>query len=144
MRFWDSSALVPLIVEQASSRQVDRWLAADRQLAVWTLTVIELTSAVMRLAREQRITDADASRAETRIDTLARGSHIVVDIEGVKSQARRLLRVHPLRAADAMQLGAAWEWAGGRPAGRVFHTLDVRLARAARREGFRVVPDALE
>ena len=144
MRFWDSSALVPLIVGQAASRQVERWLAADRQIAVWTLTAIELTSAVMRLAREQQLTDADASRAETRIDALARGSHTVVDVEGVKSQARRLLRVHPLRAADAMQLGAAWEWAGGRPSGRVFHTLDARLARAARREGFRVVLDASE
>ncbi|MCY3843917.1 MAG: type II toxin-antitoxin system VapC family toxin [Acidobacteria bacterium] len=144
MRFWDSSAIVPLIVGQAASRQVDRWLAADRQIAVWTLTAIELTSAVMRLAREQQITDADASRAETRIEALARGSHTVMDVEGVKSQARRLLRVHPLRAADAMQLGAAWEWAGGRPSGRVFHTLDIRLARAARREGFLVVPEAPE
>jgi len=75
------------------------------------------------------------------IDELVRSSHAIVDIEGVKSQARRLLRVHALRAADAMQLGAAWEWASGRPAGRVLHTLDGRLGLAARREGFRVIPE---
>lgn len=51
-------------------------------------------------------------------------------------QARRLLRLHALRAADALQLGAAIEWANGRPNGRVFHTLDKPLARAAEREGF--------
>ena len=39
------------------------------------------------------------------------------------------------------QLGAAWEWALGRPAGRVFHTFDGRLAVAARREGLTVVPE---
>jgi len=66
---------------------------------------------------------------------------VVIDVEAVKAQARRLLRLHPLRAADAMQLGAAWEWVAGRPTGRIFHTLDTRLALAARREGFRVIPE---
>jgi hypothetical protein len=67
--------------------------------------------------------------------------HAIIDVEAIKSHARRLLRLHPLRAADAMQLGAAWEWAAGRPTSRVFHTLDVRLALAAQREGFRVIPE---
>jgi hypothetical protein len=141
MRFWDSSALVPLLVTQASSSKVDEWLTEDGELAVWTDTPVELASALMRLAREGAIAEPDASRAEARIDELLQSCHTIIDVEAVKSQARRLVRVHPLRAADAMQLGAAWEWAAGRPAGRVFHTLDTRLARAARREGFRVIPE---
>lgn len=144
MRFWDSSALVPLIVAQTASPDADRWLAEDRQVVVWTLTAVELASAITRLAREGQITDGEASRAEDRIDGLVRASHTIVDVEAVKGHARRLLRVHPLRAADAMQLGAAWEWADNRPSGRILHTLDGRLALAARREGFRVIPEAAE
>ena len=52
---------------------------------------------------------------------------------------RRLLRLHPLRAFDALQLGAALHWAEGQPQERTLHTLDGRLAFAAEREGF-VVP----
>ena len=58
----------------------------------------------------------------------------------MKALAVRLLRVHPLRGADALQLGAALVWADGAPSGLVLHTLDRRLALAAEREGFRVVP----
>jgi predicted nucleic acid-binding protein len=141
MRFWDSSALVPLIVTQASSPAVDQWLAADAAIAVWVLSSVELASAVARLAREHSIDESSAHEAEVRIDQLFGSCHSVVDVEAVKAQARRLLRVHPLRAADALQLGAAWEWAMGRPAERVFHTFDGKLALAARREGFRVVPE---
>lgn len=141
MRFWDSSALVPLIVVQPTSAAVDQWLAADAAIAVWTLTSVELASAVARLLRERSIDDSAAHEAEVRIDQLLGSCHAVIDVEAVKAQARRLLRVHPLRAADALQLGAAWEWAIGRPAERVFHTFDARLAIAARREGFRVVPE---
>jgi predicted nucleic acid-binding protein len=141
MRFWDSSALVPLLVAQASSVAADKWLAEDGAIAVWTITSVELASAVMRLAREGAIDDDAANQAEVRIDELLASCHTIVDTEAVKAQARRLLRVHALRAADALQLGAAWEWAAGRPPDRVFHTFDGRLALAARREGFRVIPE---
>jgi uncharacterized protein len=140
MRFWDSTALVPLIVAQPTSATVDQWFAADAAIAVWTLTSVELASAVARLLRERSMDDSAAHKAEGRIDQLMGSCHAVIDVEAVKAQARRL-RVHPLRAADALQLGAAGEWAINRPAERVFHTFDGRLAIAARREGFRVVPE---
>jgi hypothetical protein len=59
-------------------------------------------------------------------------------VDTVKSLATRLLRLHSLRAFDALQLGAAVHWAEGHPQGRTLHTLDARLAPAARREGFLV------
>ena len=140
MRFWDSSAVVPLLVAQARSSEADRWLGDDGEVAVWTLTPIEVASAVRHLVREGVISERQADEAERRTDELVRASHVVVDVEAVKSQATRLLRLHPLRAADALQPGAALEWAAGHPTGRVVHTLDTRLAAAARREGFTVVP----
>lgn len=141
VRFWDSSAVVPLIVTQAASPLVDGWLSEDAELALWTLTSVELVSAVRRLAREGLLGEREANTAEARADEIMKTSHVVVNVETVKAQARRLLRLHSLRAADAMQLGAALEWADGRPTGRLLHTLDVQLARAAAREGFHVLPE---
>jgi hypothetical protein len=54
----------------------------------------------------------------------------------VREQALRLLRVHTLRAADALQLAAALEWAGA-PTDADFVTFDDRLREAAVREGFK-------
>jgi len=64
--------------------------------------------------------------------------HVNIDVEPVTSLATRLLRLHTLRAADALQLGAALHGAEGQPKGRTVHTLDSRLALAAEREGFAV------
>lgn len=36
MRFWDSSALVPLLVEEAESIRMDGLLAGDTSLVVWS------------------------------------------------------------------------------------------------------------
>ena len=141
MRFWDSSALVPLLVTQAASPRCDAWLSEDGALVISTLTIVELASAIRRLARERTLTERQARQAEVRSDELVRASHVVIDLEAIKAQALRLLRLHPLRAADAMQLGAALEWADGRPAGHHLVTFDERLALAALREGFTVLPE---
>ena len=138
MRFWDSSAVIPLLVHQPASTRSDRWLSDDPSIALWTLTPIEITSALWRLVRDGTLPEENAHRADARAEELVLASHTVVDVEAVQSLARRLLRVHPLRAADALQLGASLVWSGSRPQGKTFHTLDERLALAARREGFSV------
>lgn len=139
MSFWDSSAVVPLLVAQAASSHVLPWVAADDAIVVWTLTPVEVVSALRRLVREQGLDEGAALLAETRLAEIIRTAHVVVDVEPVKSLAVRLLRLHPLRAFGALQLGAALHWAEGMPQGRTFHTLDRRLGLAAQREGF-VVP----
>ena len=53
------------------------------------------------------------------------------------------LLLHPLRAADAMQLAAAIVWANGQATGHEFVCLDHRLREAAQREGFTVLPKQL-
>jgi hypothetical protein len=138
MRFWDSSALVPLLIRQNASDRVDPWFTADPGVALWMLTPVEITSALWRLVREDALAEQEALAADVRAEELAAASHVVVDIGAVKSRAQRLLRVHALRAADASQLGAALVWAADQPRNRVLHTLDERLAVAARREGFSV------
>jgi predicted nucleic acid-binding protein len=56
----------------------------------------------------------------------------------LREWAVRVVRVHPLRAADAMQLAAAMTAAKMRPSSLEFVTADRRLAAAAAREGFTV------
>jgi predicted nucleic acid-binding protein len=136
--FWDSSAVVPLLVEEEHSSRVTEWIAGDTALVLWTLTPVEVASALRRLARENALDDEATHVAETRLDEIVRASHVVDDVEPVKALARRLFRFHPLRAFDALQLGAALHWAEGHPQGRTLHTFDRRLALAARREGFLV------
>jgi predicted nucleic acid-binding protein len=138
VRFWDSSALVPLLVQQPSSKRADSWFAEDSRPAVWTLSIVEITSALWRLVRERHLDEDIASVAETRMRELVAASHVVVDVESSKAIAQRLLRMHGLRAGDALQLAAALVWAAGRPQGKTLLTLDERLAVAARREGFDV------
>jgi hypothetical protein len=65
---------------------------------------------------------------------------IVSDVDGVRRRAERLVGVHPLAAADAMQLGAAIIASGDRPETLPFITMDRQLARCAQLEGFQVSP----
>jgi len=140
VRFWDTSAVVPLLIKQSASAKADHWYAEDPGIAIWTLATVEIVSALWRLRRDKSLTEANVRAAELRSEELASASYIVADIDSVKNLAARLLRVHALRAADALQLGAALIWAGAQPQGKTLHTLDERLALAGRREGFDV-PD---
>jgi predicted nucleic acid-binding protein len=108
-------------------------------MVLWTLTSVEVVSAFRRLVREQALEEDGARLAERRLDHLVRTCHVVTDVPAVKELATRLVRLHSLRAFDALQLGAALLWAEGHPEGRTLHTLDGRLGSAAQREGF-VVP----
>ena len=74
-----------------------------------------------------------------RLTKLAKAWVEVQPSSSVRRVAIRLLRVHPLRAADALQLGAALVAAEDHPETLPFVTLDDRLADAATREGFEVL-----
>jgi predicted nucleic acid-binding protein len=95
---------------------------------------------VRRLLRDGALVERAAREAEGVVRDLVTRAHVVSDVERVKTIATRLLRVHTLRGADALQLGAALAWADGHAEGTVLHTFDQRLAEAASREGFRVLP----
>ena len=95
-------------------------------------------SALARLEREQRLTEQEVAQSARLLDEAARRWTEVPPIERVRDQASRLLRVHPLRAADALQLAAALVLSDFEPRALPLVTLDDRLATAARREGFDV------
>lgn len=140
MRYWDSSALVALHVRQASTSAVRRLYARDGEVLTWILSDVEIRSALHRLAREGAMTDRQAVSAIAAVDAFWETVHAVSLVLPVKMRAKRLLAVHPIRAADALQLGAALAAAYDDPVSQEFVCLDERLAAAARREGFTIVP----
>lgn len=139
MRFWDSSALVPLVVEEERSVACRLLWRTDRAVVVWTISRTEVVSAVHRVARAGRLEKHEIPHALRRLDRLARGWTEVDAVEVVRERAERLLAVHPLSAADAMQLGAALVAVRDRPKGRALVTADDRLGDAAQAEGFDVL-----
>jgi predicted nucleic acid-binding protein len=135
VKFWDSSALVPLILDQPRTRDARNLLEEDDELVVWWGSSIECASAITRLHRDGQLSASAVRDARALLDTLRKSWFEVQPGDAIREQALRLLRVHPLRAADALQLAAALEWAGAPPDGELV-TFDERLREAAVREGF--------
>ena len=139
MRFWDASAIVPLLVAESSTRRLQTLAAEDPAILVWWGSEVECVSALARLEREGAFNEAAMTAALARLRQLVAGWHEVDPSDAIREAATRFLRVHPLRAADALQLAAAFLAAERRPASLELVTLDDRVAAAARKEGFAVI-----
>ena len=136
MEFWDSSALLPLVVHQrAFSLLCRRALVGSGPRAVAFLARIECRSGLARLVRDGVLTDAERDRASRALDALLARFDVVAFSSTVEQHALDLLVRHGLRALDAMQLGCALALRAGRHTLRVsLACCDRRLARAARGE----------
>lgn len=138
MNFWDASACLPLLVRESTSAAVLDLYEHTGTAVVWTLTPVEVASALCRLLRLRQLTEPGAQRAFLAWEGLAAAFHVVKDVEPVKHRAIRLLRVHALKSADALQLAAALVACADATTEHGFITLDDRLGQAAMREGFAV------
>ena len=139
MIFWDTSALLPLLVQEPSTVASRELLRGDSVLAVWWGASVEAASAVARREREGTLAPREADRVRASLGQLARSWVEVLPTDEVRGHATRLLLRHPLRAADALQLAAALTLVRGAPTADLpFACLDARLAAAARAEGFRL------
>jgi predicted nucleic acid-binding protein len=136
MKFWDASAIVPLLMTETTTQAVQSVAERDPSMLVWWAAEVECASAIARLERDGALDDGASAQAFDRLKQLASGWHEVDPSDAVREAAVRFLRVHPLRAADALQLAAAFIAAERRPSSLDVVTLDDRLAAAARKEGF--------
>lgn len=139
MRFWDTSALIPLLVAERGTRRAERWLREDPNVVVWTLTRVELLSALARRRRQEPGASRRLLAARREILGAWERWSEVTAVEIVRRHAERVAETHPVRAADALQIGAALVAAEDDPAAFEFVTFDLRQAEAAEREGFRVL-----
>jgi uncharacterized protein len=138
VKFWDASAIVPLLVTEESTRRLQALAAKDSAILVWWGSAVECISALARLERDGALNAPAMTHALQLLRQLSAGWHEVDPSDEIRETAVRFLRVHPLRAADALQLAAAFVAAERRPASLEIVTLDDRLANAARKEGFAV------
>jgi predicted nucleic acid-binding protein len=139
MRFWDASAIIPLISDEPTREGMIKVLEEDPQILAWWGTPVEIVSALARREREGQISSDEVSDALPRLRQLVDAWHEIVPSDAVRRTAQRLLRAHPLRAADSLQLAAAITAADHDPSTLDFVCLDERLSAAARREGFVVI-----
>lgn len=139
--FWDSSAVIPLLLPEARSAVLTSALAADREVTLWWGTPVECLSAIYRRHREAPLPAPLLTAALNRLRALVEDADAVAPTDEVRRRAGRLVAAHPLRAADALQLGAALVWCEEQSHGEAFVCLDDRLREAARREGFSLTPE---
>lgn len=138
MRFWDSSAVVSLVVDEPDSGFCRRLWSTESHAYVWILTRTEVVSALQRRRRLGELDGETLARALARVSRLMTKCHEISEMMWVRNEAERLLADHPLRAADALQLGAALVAAGGRPKRRPVVSLDTAVITVARAIGFDV------
>jgi predicted nucleic acid-binding protein len=139
VKFWDPSAIIPLLAEEPTRNRLLNLLEEDADILAWWGTPVEIASALARREREGLLTADEVTVALIAAHTLAESWHEIVPSESIRRTAERLLRAHPLRAADSLQLAAALIASDHDPMSLEFVCLDVRLTSAAQREGFLVI-----
>jgi len=140
MRFWDSSAIVPLCLRESNTGMMKSLLETDEGIVVWWAIRVECLSALTRRQREGTLAAEAEQKARAVLHVLAEGWSELQPTESLRRRAERLIAVHPLRSADAFQLAAALVWAQDSPQGLEVVCLDRNLREAAFKEGFSVLP----
>ncbi|HEY3257608.1 MAG TPA: hypothetical protein VGJ64_02035 [Gemmatimonadaceae bacterium] len=130
---------MPLLVAEAASAHMREIHSDDPAIVTSWGTPVECVSALARLERDGALTSSGLRGSITRIRRAITLWTEVEPSDDVREQAMRLLRVHRLRAADAIQLAAAIVAAQFQPSTLPFVTLDRTQGAAADKEGFRVI-----
>lgn len=143
MRFWDTSAVMPLVPREPLSDDVRKLLEEDVGIVVWWATRVECVSAISRRAREGSMDHEEEAMVRDLLNDLTGSWTEVQPSARLRSLAEQSLVAHPLRAADALQLASALVWCESQTRGRQFICLDERLRTAATRSGFDVLPTSI-
>lgn len=138
MRYFDASALVKRYVREPGSGAIRGPLAGDVPVTS-RLSEIEIASALVRRAREGGISPAERDRALAALAADIASIYVVELLPAVTRSALALLRAHPLRAGDAVQLASCLHAQEQVGVSVSFVAYDTRLADAAREEGLAVV-----
>jgi len=140
LRYWDASALVPLIIAEAESGWARDRLAEDDRIITWAWTRTEIVSAIESRTREGALARLERRNLLRVFEAFANKWDEVTDVLAVRVRANLLLARHSLRAADAGQLAAATLVQEQLSSPLTFVCLDQRLSIAAELEGLDVMP----
>jgi predicted nucleic acid-binding protein len=139
MLFWDSSALLAIILHESSAALLRPFLDEDPEVASSFITPLEIVSTIWRrqhadLFSLAQVQDVDQLYSVITKNWITLGDTRTIDV------ALRLVARQPLRTGDAIQLASALEVADREGVMLPFVTLDEELGAAARAEGLRVLP----
>lgn len=141
MLYFDTSFLIPLVIEEPTSTQINQFMQsrADDALGASHWTRVEISSALGRAVR-MRALDRDAAlAADNKLDEVLLKSFTLVlpDLEDFQLCKRYLSRYESgLRAGDALHLAIATNHGA-----TAFYSLDEKLSEAGRQLGLRVNAD---
>jgi predicted nucleic acid-binding protein len=138
VKYWDASAILPLLVQEQGSDAALRIFSEDARMTVWWGTKLECASALARIERSISRPPTIVGEAFAKLEKLTKSWVVIQPGERLLGTALRLIRVHPLRAADTLRLAAAVAACDFRTPDITFVCFDKRLAAAAEREGFNV------
>jgi uncharacterized protein len=141
MRFWDTSALIPLMLAEPESDRMRQLLGEDGSIITASITPIEIASVLWRRRHAGSLRVSDNYDADAMFAELSARWDEVAYTDVVVETALDVVTRQPLRTLDAIQLAAAIVLSGRR-SDLPFITLDKDLAAAARAEGFPVLPGA--
>ncbi|HUP23399.1 MAG TPA: type II toxin-antitoxin system VapC family toxin [Thermoanaerobaculia bacterium] len=137
--FLDASALVKRYVEEDRSCVVREVFQVGVPVAISRQSIAEVATALCRRCRDGDLLPADRDAV---LDALALDEstfHVVELTDDVTRESIQLLRRHPLRAGDAVQLASCVVLARELGTELRFVAFDDSLSRAARSEGLTVI-----
>lgn len=132
--FFDSSALVKRYIREAGTDAVIAWCDKAAELAVAVIAVPEILSAFRRLTREGRLSDEQYGQLKAALGADLEDAVLCEMSPQVVQRAVAALEAHPLRAMDALHVGAAQILGAD-----VFVSADARQCAAAAQLGLEVV-----
>ena len=108
--FVDTSALAKRYLGEAGAPWIRTLLApsAGNVVVISALTQVEMASLFARRVREGSLAAADAAALENTFLHHAAEEYLIIAVDGgVLADARALVKAHPLRALDAVQVAGA-------------------------------------
>ncbi|MBI5653518.1 MAG: type II toxin-antitoxin system VapC family toxin [Chloroflexi bacterium] len=132
--FLDTSALVKQYRQELGTARVQALFDDDTNaLSISELSLVELTSAFVRLGNQNEITQETMNEALGKFDADTENRFTVIELRGdLIRQARALVAQHKLRALDALQLASVLAVQSESP---TFVSADERLIQAAQANG---------
>lgn len=137
--FWDSSAVVPLLIHDAFTIRSRNLLRMYPKVVSWWNMPLEVHGALARLFREKRIAREARDTALAYLQQFGLRCKEIQPVDRVREMAGEFLDRFQIRSADALQLAAAMIWCREKPRNRPFICYDTELIAAARQCGFDVL-----
>jgi predicted nucleic acid-binding protein len=135
----ESSAIAAWLLNEVSTTEVLRHLAAAESVLASDLTLIECDRVLWRAAAVGELTEAEAADRRANLASVAAHWHVLRVAPEVVERCRKPFPVEPIRTLDAIHLASALL---GRAAiaGLKILSLDDRVRRNAAALGFEVLP----